>query len=122
MPKEIEIEIGDESFEAELNDTEIAGKIYDILPISGSGNKWGDEIYFSIPLEEENERPQEEAEVGDLAYWPPGNGFCILFGRTPASTSDKPKLASPGTIIGKIHTDAENLRRAENLKIEVKRR
>ena len=36
---------------AELNDSDTAKKIFDALPIEGSANVWGEEIYFSIPLE-----------------------------------------------------------------------
>ena len=122
MAKGIEIIIGGKKYLAELNDTKIARNIYDILPISGSGNRWGDEIYFSIPLDEENERPQEEVEIGDLVYWPPGKGFCILFGRTPASKGDRPKLASAGTVIGKIHAEPKDLRETKDLRIQVKKR
>jgi hypothetical protein len=122
VAKEIEIIIGGKKYGAELNDTKIASKIYDILPISGLGDRWGDEIYFSIPLDEKNERPQEEVEIGDLVYWPPGRGFCILFGRTPASRGDKPRLASAGTIVGKIHAEPKELRETKNLQITVKKR
>lgn len=111
MVKEIEIIIGDKKYGAELNDTKIASKIYDILPVSGLGDRWGDEIYFSIPLNEKNERPQEEVDIGDLAYWPPGKGFCILFGKTPVSRGGKPKLASAGTAIGKIYAGAKRVKR-----------
>jgi len=122
VAKEIEIIIGGKKYGAELNDTEIAGKIYNILPVSGLGDRWGDEIYFSIPLDEENERPQEEVGIGDLVYWPPGKGFCILFGRTPSSRGDKPRLASPGTVIGKIYAEPKELRGIKSLKIQVKKR
>lgn len=121
MPKEIEIKIGDETFEAELNDTDTAEEVYDILPVSGAGSEWGNEIYFNIPLNIENENPQKKVEVGDLAYWPRGNGFCILFGRTPESSDEKPVLASPGTVIGKIHSDPKDLRELNNYNIKVRK-
>ena len=35
---------------AELNDSPTAQTIYNALPFSGSVNRWGDEIYFTIPL------------------------------------------------------------------------
>lgn len=116
MTKSIEIKIGDQSFDAELNNTNIASEIYNALPIEATGSRWGNEIYFSIPVDMGNERPQEEVGVGDLAYWPQGNGFCIFYGKTPASTGDKPRPASPVTVIGKIKASPEELKDLSNIR------
>lgn len=116
MSKLITIKIGDKKFDADLNDTKIANEIYNNLSIEASGNYWGDEIYFSIPIDMDNEKPQDEVEVGDLAYWPQGNGFCIFYGKTPASTGDKPKPASPVTVIGKIDAAPEELRNLSSIR------
>lgn len=79
-----------------------AEKIIEALPIDGRANKWGDEIYFEIPVQIGEENSQQEVEVGDIAYWPPGNAVCIFFGKTPSSTSDKPKAYSPVNVFGHI--------------------
>lgn len=50
MAGNILIVAGEVSMEAELNDGPTAGKILDALPIEGSAQTWGDEIYFSIPV------------------------------------------------------------------------
>lgn len=120
MTKDIEIRIGDEVFTGKLNDTGIAEEIYGALPFSGKGETWGDEIYFRTPVDMENENPQKEVEIGDIAYWPPGNGFCIMFGPTPASKGDKPVLSSPGTVIGKIEADPKALRNLDRYEIKIK--
>lgn len=112
---EITIKIGDKEFKAKLNDTHIAQTVYNTLPIEASGSHWGDEIYFSIPVDMDNEKPQDEVEVGDLAYWPQGNGFCIFYGKTPASTEDKPRPASPVTVIGKIKAEPGDLRKISDI-------
>ena len=44
--KKIEIVLGNKVFPADLNDTTMAGSIYDALPITTSGGFWGDETYF----------------------------------------------------------------------------
>jgi hypothetical protein len=44
--------------------------------------------------------------VGELGYWPPGTAFCIFYGRTPASTDERPRAASPVNIIGTVTGDA----------------
>ena len=119
--KKINIFINDQKFEAELNETLTAQKIYESLPIEAEGNFWGNEIYFGIPVEMGKEQPTEDLEVGDLAYWPEGNGFCIFYGRTPASTNDEPKPASPVTIIGKIKADPEELKKLKEAKIKIER-
>lgn len=36
---------------AEFFDTVCAKAVYDILPIEANLNTWGDEFYFSIPLD-----------------------------------------------------------------------
>jgi hypothetical protein len=101
------ITAGKVSAEAVLNDSPTARKIWDALPIQGRGNTWGDEIYFGIPVEAQPERDAREiVAVGELGYWPPGSAFCIFFGRTPASTDDRPRAASAVNIIGRIRGDA----------------
>ena len=98
----INIEFSGNIIEAELNDTFTAKEVFKALPIEGLINRWGDEIYFSIPVEASPEEDTEIVDEGDLAFWPPGNAFCIFFGPTPASTSQKPRAASPVTVIGNI--------------------
>ncbi|MEM2921536.1 MAG: cyclophilin-like fold protein [Candidatus Bathyarchaeia archaeon] len=80
------------------------------LPIKGRASRWGDEIYFSIGISIPQENAKQDVEVGDLAYWPPGEGFCIFFGRTPASIGDKPRAASPVNVFGKVIGDVKVFR------------
>lgn len=110
MAKNIRITAGSVVVEAELNDTNTARAIWDALPINASGNTWGDEIYFRIPVEEELEDPQEVVDLGDLGYWPPGSAFCLFFGLTPASQGDEIRPASEVTVIGKIKGDSTVLK------------
>jgi hypothetical protein len=106
MPhKRIKITAKPVVIEAELNQSQTAQKIWDALPIEARGNTWGEEIYFSIPVEMESEDPQEVVELGDLAYWPPGTAFCIFFGRTPMSRGNEIRPASPVNVIGKLIGD-----------------
>ena len=51
--------------------------IWSKLPIEGKANIWGDEIYFPITVEVGAENQSEVVQMGDLAYWPPGNALCI---------------------------------------------
>ncbi len=103
----IRITAGKVSVEAVLNDSATASKIWDSLPIEGRGNTWGEEIYFAIPVEAKQEKDAREiVAVGELGYWPPGTAFCIFFGRTPASTDDRPRAASAVNVIGQVRGDA----------------
>ncbi|MEM7825706.1 MAG: cyclophilin-like fold protein [Candidatus Aenigmatarchaeota archaeon] len=86
----------------ENKNTRTAKAIIEALPIEGKINKWGNEIYFKISAEIEKENSQEEVEVGDLAYWVEGSCFCIFFGRTPASKTDKPRAYSAVNVFGRI--------------------
>ena len=104
--KKIIIETGALTIGAELNNSPTALAIYDVLPFSGPANRWGDEIYFSVPLHLEQEPDaKEEVEAGDLGFWPAGDAFCIFFGPTPASKNDKPRAYSPVNIFGRISGD-----------------
>ena len=118
----IKISTSNISLNTELNDSPTAKAIYETLPIESIAQRWGDEIYFSVPVKSELE-PQARIDmaVGEIAYWPPGNAFCIFFGPTPASRSKQPRAASPVNPIGKITGDAKQLRAvkdSENIRIE----
>ncbi|MCW3974714.1 MAG: cyclophilin-like fold protein [Candidatus Bathyarchaeota archaeon] len=94
--------------EAEINDEKnpvTAKAILNALPFESSANVWGDEVYFDIPATIHEENSQKEVEIGDLGYWPAGSCFCIFYGRTPASSGDKPVAASPVNVFGKIIGD-----------------
>lgn len=101
--KTISIRAGDVEMRAELGEGATAKLIWEALPIQGRVNRWGDEIYFSIPVRAGSEPgAREDVEVGELGYWPPGSAFCIFFGPTPASTGSKPRAASPVNILGRV--------------------
>ncbi len=38
------------------------------LPMEGEANTWGDEIYFTIPVDIGEESPKAVVEIGDIAY------------------------------------------------------
>lgn len=99
------------SWEVQLLDTPTAKAIQEALPLEGTIKTWGDEIYFEIglDLELENEA-QAEVEAGDVTYWPMGQAFCIFFGPTPASTSDKPVAFSAVNVFGKVTGSLEALK------------
>jgi len=110
MDRTIRITAGAIEVIAELNTTKTAEAIWQALPIKGSVNRWGDEIYFSIPVSLEPEDAQELVSLGDLGYWPPGTAFCLFFGSTPMSKGQEIRPASPVNVFGKIIGDTNVLR------------
>jgi len=109
--------------EASLTDEspETAKALWEALPIEARANTWGDEIYFGIPVKAGPENPRETVALGDLAYWPPGNAFCIFFGRTPASRGDEIRPASAVNVFGKLEGDPKafkKVRSGDTVRIE----
>ena len=76
--------------------------IADALPLEGDAAKWGDELYFSVPVDVEAENARAAVEVGTVAYWPQGNALCLFWGPTPASRDDQPRAASPVNVVARV--------------------
>ena len=121
MPKKIEISTSKVQMEAELNNSDTAKKIWEILPLENAVSRWGEEIYFSIPLKLKEDNAKEIVQEGDLGFWPSGDGFCIFFGPTPVSKPGEIRPASPVNIFGKVLGDAKQfseVRDGEKIRIE----
>ena len=118
----IKIIVGNTEVSAELNESKTADLIINALPIESRVNTWGEEIYFTIPVKMGEESATMELKVGNLGYWPVGSAFCIFFGKTPASSDNKPVPASPVNIIGKMTCNLEPLfliNTGEKIRIEL---
>lgn len=110
MPTSIQIQIAGQTFHAELNESETAQQVLAALPLTAQVTRWGDEFYFAIPVHlPEAADAQAEVEIGDLAYWPPGNAFCIFFGPTPVSHGREPRAYSPVNRFGRLCSDSSRL-------------
>lgn len=110
MSRRISISAGNTKVEAVLNATATADAIWAALPITGRANRWGDEIYFEIPVRLAGENAKDVVEAGDLGYWPPGRAFCIFFGPTPVSRGNEIRPASPVNVFGRVEGEAKVLR------------
>lgn len=88
-----------------------AEEVWRTLPIEGVAERWGDEVYFSTPVELGEENSREVVQVGEVAYWPPGRALCIFFGPTPVSGGDEIRAASPVNVFARILGDATVFRR-----------
>ena len=77
-------------------------KIVQSLPVEGEALRWGEEIYFHTELEIGEENSRTEVEEGDVAFWCAGKGIAIFFGKTPASTGEKPVAASAVNVFARL--------------------
>jgi uncharacterized protein len=119
----IRIRAGTVTMDAELNASATATLIWNALPIEASGQTWGDEIYFGIPVRADQEpNAQAVVELGAIAYWPPGNAFCIFFGPTPSSRNkNEIRPYSPVNVVGKVLGDPtvfKQVRSGGNVRLE----
>jgi hypothetical protein len=110
MARWIRITAGKAQFQAQLNDTATALAIMEALPIEARANRWGGEIYFSIPVDAPLETGAREVlQPGEIGYWPPGSAFCVFFGRTPASEGEEIRAASAVNVVGRVEGSLDEL-------------
>jgi hypothetical protein len=113
MRRAITIRFGEGVVAGELNESPTATLIWEALPIESEGNLWGEEIYFSIPVEAElDDTARDVVARGDVGYWPQGRALCIFFGPTPVSQGDEIRPASAVTLVGKITGDHRIFKKA----------
>jgi hypothetical protein len=110
MHERIRIETSGVELLAVLNDTATAQAILATLPIIGEANRWGGEIYFSIPVQADLETGARDVlTAGEIGYWPPGTALCVFFGPTPASEGDEIRAASDVNVVGRIEGKLDRL-------------
>ena len=113
--RKITVTAGSVLVTATLNDSSTAEALWNALPLEASANTWGDEIYFRIAVQaDEEDGASDVVDMGALAYWPPGQALCLFFGRTPASRGDEIRAASAVNVIGSIEGDATVLKHVES--------
>ncbi len=119
--RRIKISVSEIQREAELNDSPMAEAFWKALPIKGKANRWGDEIYFSVPVAPAEGERKDVVEEGDIAFWPSGRAFCLFFGPTPISTEKEIRPASEVILLGKVEGDLEafkSVKEGEEVTIE----
>ena len=108
------VRIGSIRLQIDLLQTETAKVLLAAVPFDSRAQTWGEEVYFgtpvSVPLEKD---AQQVVEPGTACFWTEGNAIALPFGRTPASTDERPKLASRCNVIGKVVGDPGRLAAAK---------
>jgi len=95
---------------ATLADTPTARQLVAALPVRGSAQCWGDEVYFHVPLGARLEADAcEVVPPGTLCYWVEGASLALPFGPTPVSHGDECRLVTRVNRLGRIDGDPRRL-------------
>ena len=111
MQRSMLIRVNELELAAELTSTATAEALWDALPLQAQANRWGDELYFSVPFQVPLEADARAiVHAGEVAYWPDGPALCFFFGPTPISRPGEIRAASAVNVCGTIRGDSAALR------------
>ncbi len=121
--KKIILKFKDKELILNLRNTPTANLIYDSLPFSSLVKKWGEEIYFEIPIDIELEdNARTVVKFGEIAFWNEGSAIAIGYGKTPVSNENEIRLISPCNIWADSSFDKTYIEQIkENETVDVKK-
>ena len=97
---------------AVLASTPTADAVWDALPLAGVAHRFGDQVYFDVPLKLSLELgARAKVAAGEIGFRPQGPAIALYFGPAPASRDAAPAAASPVNVFGRITGDATRLGR-----------
>ena len=106
-----------------LNDTPNARKLLSALPCSSSANTWGEEVYFSVPVNAELEPDaQQVVAPGTICFWVQGKSLAVPFGPTPVSQGAECRLVTKVNLLGKLEGDPrmlKSVRDGDDIRVEI---
>jgi len=109
----------------ELVDEPELEKLLENSSFEAKAERWGDEVYFELPVKLELKGERTLMEVGEVAYWPDGNCLCIFSGPTPMSRDEQPVAYSKVKPLGRVIEGLGRLKDVSNeelVRVSVKRR
>lgn len=95
---------------AELRDTPTARKLGEALPYLARAQRWGDEVYFEVPVQADLEPDARQVvDPGTVCFWVEGSSLAIPFGPTPISHGNECRLVARVNVLGRIEGDPKQL-------------
>lgn len=111
----IAITIGGVRVEAELAESATARGLRQAMPFTSKAQTWGEEVYFATPVKAQPEKDARQVvEPGTVCFWCEGDSIALPYGRTPISTDERPKLANPCSVLGRLLDDPRALARVRS--------
>jgi len=108
--RKVRIQAGTVTLTAALRDTPTANAVWAALPIASDARRWGDEVYFSVPVSAALEADARDVvTAGEIAFWTDGRAIAIGFGRTPISRGDEIRLATRTNVFADAEGDVTAL-------------
>ncbi len=105
-PRRLKITIGKLQLLVELFDTPTANVIYGGLPFKSKTQLWGNEVYFSTPVQVSSEADaKEDIKPGELGFWVEANAIAIAFGPPRMYKGKEIRLAAKTNVWGRAVGD-----------------
>ena len=98
------------SVEAILANTPTAQKVWAALPCTSSASIWGEEVYFTMPVQTTLEPDARQVvDKGAVCFWGEGRSLALPYGPMPISQSDECRLVSQVNVLGQTEGDPRAL-------------
>ncbi len=91
---------------ASLDDTPSARALWAVLPRNSSASTWGEEVYFSLPVDAKLEPgARQVVDPGTVCFWVQGRALALPYGPTPVSQGSECRLVTKVNVLGKVDGD-----------------
>lgn len=95
---------------AALRNTPTAAKLLAVLPCTAHAQTWGEEVYFTLPVESTLEQDARQVvEPGTVCFWVEGASLALPYGATPIARNGESRLVTKCNVLAKIDGDPKAL-------------